>query len=102
MKDIALAENQTEINTILQKIELTEKSIYSDFDIIEDRFLGDKEKVLKLRFIFTQWHPIRYEVIKFIADDEKNKAIDLLRIITPIKSVSYTFIQSLILDLQNG
>ncbi len=79
MKDITLSKNQTEINTILQQIDLTEKSIYSDFDIIEDRFLGNKEKVIKLRKLFTQWHPIRSEVIQLIAEDKRNRAIDITK-----------------------
>ena len=44
MKDIAMAKNKSEVSIIQSKIEAIERGVYDDFDIIGERFLGDKKK----------------------------------------------------------
>ena len=63
MKDVALATSDTEINNIEGLINEYEKETYALFDVVFDRFLGDKKDVTTSFQLFKQWKPIREEVI---------------------------------------
>jgi len=77
MKDIMLFEDAAKINETSSLIALYETKIYEDFDIVSERFLGDKKKVEDLRNMFTGWKPIRNEEIKLILLNEREKAKEI-------------------------
>ena len=74
MKDIALAKNQAEIQNAITKINSYEKETFKYFDILEKRFLGNKEKVNEARNTFTSWKTIRDEIISSIKKGDKKYA----------------------------
>lgn len=63
MKDIALASNNSEINDSVQKIDNLENEIVGYFDLLDERFLGDKSDIEALKIDVINWKPIRDEVI---------------------------------------
>ena len=77
MKDIMLFEDAAKVNETASVIALYEKKIYEDFDIVSERFLGDKKRVEDLKNMFTGWKPILNEEIKLILLNEKEKAKEI-------------------------
>lgn len=55
MKDVALAKNTTDINIAIQKMNLLDKNILSDFNIIANRFLGDQLMYERAEKMFRDW-----------------------------------------------
>ena len=74
MKDVALAENNTQIDAASAVVNLCEKRVYKNFDIALDRFLGEKTKVEIALQSFKDWKAIRDEVILLSSRGEKKKA----------------------------
>ncbi len=64
MRNIALARTPAEIRAAREEIERYEKRISDDFDVLEERFLGDKSQVEAVKRLFAEWKPIRDEVIE--------------------------------------
>jgi methyl-accepting chemotaxis protein len=50
------------------------KTSTKEFDLVEERFLGDKSRVLEARQLFTDWKPIRDEVIAHMRKGERTQA----------------------------
>jgi len=63
MKDVALAKNKQDLNLAISKVNASEKLVYKNFDIIIDRFLGDKTQIMAAKKAFDDWRKIRAEVI---------------------------------------
>lgn len=63
MKDVALARNSGELETAITSVAGHEARVYKSFDVIMDRFLGDKSLIEQAHKTFTDWRPIRSEVI---------------------------------------
>jgi signal transduction histidine kinase/NO-binding membrane sensor protein with MHYT domain/CheY-like chemotaxis protein len=64
MIKIAMARNVEELDRIHSEMNEREKEIYKNFDLIMERFLGDKDKVKKARKTFSDWETVRNEVIE--------------------------------------
>jgi len=62
MGEIALAKDKAEIVKTWQDAELIEKEVFKNFDLIEERFLGDKAMVQEARKAFSDWKETREEV----------------------------------------
>ena len=70
MKDIALAENKEEINKTIKLIQFNDSLINISFQIIEDRFLGDKIMIEDTHNSYKDWGKIRNEVIQLRKEDK--------------------------------
>ncbi|MDX2470207.1 MAG: methyl-accepting chemotaxis protein [SAR324 cluster bacterium] len=79
MKDVALAKNKDQINIAVAKVDEYEKDVYKNFDIVYDRFLGDKAMVDAGYNSFKDWKPIRDEVIALMAVGEREKAGEITK-----------------------
>ena len=79
MKDIALAKNEAQIQNAIIKINSYEKETFKYFDILEKRFLGNKEKVNEARNIFISWKTIRDEIISSTRKGNKKYATKISR-----------------------
>ncbi|MCW9033970.1 MAG: methyl-accepting chemotaxis protein [Alphaproteobacteria bacterium] len=64
MKDVALAKNDAQIQTAIEKVDAGEKKVLEIFELIKERFLGDQTQVNEARQAFIDWKIIRDEVIK--------------------------------------
>jgi methyl-accepting chemotaxis protein len=74
MKDIALASDDAALETAVQTVNTYEKQVYESFEIIFERFLGDKQDVQTLRQLFVAWKPIRDEVIALMRQKKREQA----------------------------
>ncbi len=79
MKDVALAESIQEVNAASKLVDNYEQQVYKDFEMIFERFLGDKTDVENAHKAFSDWKVIRDEVIKLSKQGKKNEAVDITR-----------------------
>ncbi|QTA83711.1 Methyl-accepting chemotaxis protein signailing-domain-containing protein, HAMP domain-containing [Desulfonema limicola] len=79
MKDAALAANEAEINSAAEAVANEEKQVLKNFDIVMERFLGEKSQVEKARDMFTGWKPIRDEIISLAKNQDRGKAASILK-----------------------
>jgi methyl-accepting chemotaxis protein len=74
MKDAMLAENSQQLAEAAAEIKRLEKFVYSNFDIVKERFLGDTRSVDALRKNFAHWRTIRDEVFALMNEGKKREA----------------------------
>ena len=66
MKDVALAKNTKELLKAMENVNRNELIVYKQFEIIFDKYLGDREDIQKSYDAFVKWKPIRDEVISLV------------------------------------
>ncbi|NJM10550.1 MAG: HAMP domain-containing protein [Synechococcaceae cyanobacterium SM1_2_3] len=82
MKDVALAQDAEQINKAATEVTQEEAPTLKFFDVLQERFAGDKSEITKARQLFVAWKPIREETIALMragkqaeaAQNTKNKA----------------------------
>jgi signal transduction histidine kinase len=79
MKDVVLADNLAQIEEVSDIVDELEKVIFRDFEIINDRFLGEKKKYETALKVFTEWKPIRDEVIALMVSGQRVEAANITR-----------------------
>jgi PAS domain S-box-containing protein len=77
MKDVVLAQDNESISEYSRIAEALEKDIFRDFDVINKKFLGEKEKYEIALETFTMWKPIRDEVLALMYKGEREKAANI-------------------------
>jgi class 3 adenylate cyclase len=77
MKDIALSEDEDAILAWVREVEEHEKIVHRSFEILEDRFLGERAAVDAAFEAFLDWSPIRAEVIALQLRGESEAARDI-------------------------
>lgn len=90
MKDVALADNDEQLNKASAQVDAHEKEAFNNFEIIFERFLGDKAKIHRVYQSFVAWREIRNEVIALrragdaeaAAEVTKGKGADHVRRLT--------------------
>jgi methyl-accepting chemotaxis protein len=95
MKDIALGKNITEAKAIVDRLH---DETLSRFELLEERFLGDKRQITELRQWFIDWELIRQKVIDFKNEGNTEAAANITRTegVVHIKKLTdrITYIQS--------
>jgi methyl-accepting chemotaxis protein len=79
MKDIALSKDISKLKGIEDSIDKTQANILNSFTLLEEKFLGDKSKLLEAKEIFKNWKVIRDEVIVLVENNEREKAANITR-----------------------
>lgn len=74
MKDVALAKNIEQIKAASEIVDSYEKEALEEFEIINERFLGDKSMVEEALQSFKDWEPIRAEVIALMGEGKLEEA----------------------------
>ncbi len=95
MKDVSIAKNTSELDKAVKKVALGQKIILKEFGLIYKQFLGDKNRITKLRNQFIAWEEIRNEVIALA----KNKKNDQAAAIT--KGKGQVYVESLISNMDD-
>ena len=95
MKDVTLARSENARIKSINNVKLEEKNVLKQLNLIEKRFLGDKNRIIKLREKFILWEKIRNQVIALA----KNKKYQDAASITTGKGAKY--VDTLISDF-NG
>lgn len=79
MKDVALAENELEMKQAKLLVDKYESTVFEKFQIVLDKFLGDKQDVEKAHKSFSDWKLIREEVILLWENGQKEEAIAITK-----------------------
>ncbi|MBF0477375.1 MAG: MCP four helix bundle domain-containing protein [Deltaproteobacteria bacterium] len=72
--DAPVSQTKEELDTIARELNQYEKLVVKDLGLIGERFLGDKAKVKEFNEIFTEWRPVRDEVMARMRAGDKNRA----------------------------
>lgn len=74
MKDAVFATSPEELKNIIKKISAYEKEILETFDLVEDRFLGDRRYVMAVRKNYENWRLIREGAIELVKQGKHEEA----------------------------
>lgn len=74
MKDVALAKSGAELDKASADVDARERLVFQHFDVVAERYLGDKTDVVAARKAFADWKPIRDEVIRFMRAGKPEEA----------------------------
>ena len=74
IKDILLSDSPESFYQYDSVVNQTEQLVLSDFNLVEDRFMGDRELVRSARSAFVAWKPIRDEVIRLFHEGNRREA----------------------------
>lgn len=80
MKDVVLLTNTDQLPVILKNIDAHERAVIREFNVIFDRFLGDKAQITKTYQTFLDWRPIRSEVLTLHSLGQKDEAIAITKL----------------------
>ena len=80
IKEIVLAESIDDIQRQQKFLTETEAKVLSDFNMVQERFLGEPALVQTALQSFQEWRPIREEVIQLAATGRKQKALMLAQV----------------------
>jgi len=79
MKDVALAKDVGQITTASATVYRYEQKVYKSFELVSQRFLGDKSDVKTAKQAFSEWKAIRDEVIRLMELGEKDQAAEITK-----------------------
>lgn len=79
MKDLALAEDEMEMHKAERLTYEYEKNVYESFEIVLDLFLGNTKDVETAYNSFSEWKPIREEVIQLWQAGKNEEAIAITK-----------------------
>jgi PAS domain S-box-containing protein len=81
MKDIVLSSSQKELRALVEGINIQEKVVYKNLTIIKEDILGKEGlELYKETFVlFSNWKPIREEVIALVKNNQLQKAIEITK-----------------------
>ena len=79
MKDVALSQDVAGIDAASALVDEHEAAIFEQFEIIDERFLGDRAMVEAARQAIVDWSPIHREVIELMRNGDRAEAADITR-----------------------
>lgn len=79
MKDVVLAKNEQELLNAVAEVTQHEEQVLKEFNVIFDRFLGDKSQINKTYRAFIDWKGIRNEVIQLMRENKRDEAIAITK-----------------------
>lgn len=74
MKDVMLATSIIEREIAIDEIAISEGLVFRQYDVIFDRFLGDKTTIEESYEAFINWRPLRDSVIDFMRQGRVSEA----------------------------
>ena len=79
MKDVVLFKSARRIQQSLDAVDRQEKEVFQNLDIVRDNILGADGKNLEndARTLFTNWGPIRKEVISLVRKGKRYEAAEI-------------------------
>lgn len=79
MKDVVLAHNKEELDLAVKEVLVHEQAALKEFDIIFERFLGNKSQLNKTYQTFLGWKAIRSEVISLAKQNRIAEAVAITK-----------------------
>lgn len=74
MKNVALAKDDGDIDKAVATVNDYEAKVYEQFELVSERFLGDKSQVEDAVQSIRDWKPIRDEVIAYMREGKRAEA----------------------------
>lgn len=74
MKDVVLADNRQELDAAIAAIHQSEKEVEENYELIQQRFLGDQNAVRASRQLFEDWKPLREQAINYALAGQREAA----------------------------
>lgn len=94
MKDVSLAQTPFDLDNAIANVDRNEKDVLKQFDIAEERFLGDASLIVEARRVFENWKGVRNETINLVIAGYSGSAVAL----TKERGAEYVSGMSLIMD----
>ncbi len=79
MKDVVLANDKNELEHAVNLVATHERAALNKFDIIFDRFLGEKSQISSAYSAFIDWQPIRKKVVSLVRAGNVNAASEITK-----------------------
>jgi len=79
MKDVVLAENEQELNSAIEKVSIHEKQAIAQFDVIFEKYLGNKQEIHALYSELINWKQIRQKVIQLTLAGKHKEAAKITK-----------------------
>ncbi len=79
MNDVVLAEDIERINEHVRTVDDLEQDVYENFEIINKHFLGKRGQYEEALAVFSDWKPIRAEMIALMHEGKRAEAADIMR-----------------------
>ena len=79
MKDVVLAKDEAELQAALKEVDIYERNVYEDFEIVFTYYLGDRQEVSISYELFKNWKSIRDEVVTLMHAGKKDEAIAITK-----------------------
>lgn len=74
MKDIVLVKGDVQRRNAMSALDNAEKKVFEQFNLLNERFLGDKAKIDNVKSLIVQWKPMRNKVIKLVSEGKREMA----------------------------
>ncbi|OIQ48389.1 MAG: hypothetical protein BM565_01705 [Gammaproteobacteria bacterium MedPE] len=79
MKDIVLAKGDIQRRNAMSALNDAEKKMYDQFNLLSERFLGDKTNIDNVKSLIVQWKPLRDKVIKLVSEGKRQSAANVTK-----------------------
>ena len=79
MKDIVLAKDDIQRRNAMSALNDAEKKMYDQFNLLSERFLGDKTNIDNVKSLIVQWKPLRDKVIKLVSEGKRQSAANVTK-----------------------
>lgn len=79
MQDVVLAENQEQVKNAVNIVSEYDNKVHEAFDIVYDRFLGDKKIIDEAHNAFIEWKSMRIEIIDLMQKGKKEEAANITK-----------------------
>lgn len=79
MKDVVLAKDPQQLQLILEQVNRQEKKVLAEFDVIFERFLGNKASIKQTYQTFIEWKSIRDEVVQLAIAGKTEAAAEITK-----------------------
>lgn len=74
LRDAVLSDNDARLNAAIREINENEQAALEKLDIVEKQFLGDKKRATQFTRQFSEWKPIRENVLTLRKEGKKQEA----------------------------
>ena len=79
MKDVVLAETPADIDTAEARVAALDQKVREQFDLVRERFLGDKKMVEEAVQAYDAWRPLRAKVFQLAKAGSRDEAKAVIR-----------------------
>ena len=94
MKDAVLSTSDAGLAAAIAGVNAHEKEVFKGFDLLSERFLGEKHDINEVYRLVVQWQPIREYVIELLMNGEQKEAIRVS------KELGAEFLNKLLIRIQ--